>query len=431
MRLGSFFVLRRTDRIQKTRFQKTFMRLLDFLKNLYHYALALLGNIWYGFPSRTIFLIGVTGTKGKSTVVELMNAVLEAAGKKTALLSSVRVKILDRSEKNVTGNTMPGRFFIHRFLRDAVRAGAEFAILEVTSQGVVQYRHRFLNFDAALFLNLHPEHIESHGSFEGYRSAKVQFFSDVARRSAKPRKLFFVNQEDHSREYFFDAVHGFGDFYYFSREHFIATRLMHGKVSIGDWLANDFNLENAAAVAKVAEAMGIDWGVVQRALAAFPGVPGRMDVIQEKPFRVVVDYAHTPDSLRAAYQALTQGRKKLICVLGSDGGGRDKWKRPELGKIAGELCRDIVLTEENPYDEDPRAIIGGIRKGIPAAFPESHIYEFVDRRAAIAKAISFAKSGDTVVMTGKGSEGYIRRAHGEKIPWDERSVAEELLRASR
>ncbi len=411
------------------------MKLWERAKRSYHFCLAFLGNLRYGFPSREIFLVGVTGTKGKSTVVELISWTLEAAGKKTAVLSSVRMKVLNESRPNETGNTMPGRFIIPKFLREAVEAGCEYAILEVTSQGIAQYRHRFLDFDAGIFLNLHPEHIEAHGSFEAYRAAKVKFFEDIARRSRKEPKSFFVNGEDQSRDHFFDAVHGIGEFTYFSRESFVNLQLARGKVSIGDWLQNDFNLENAAAATKFTESRGIDWGTVRRALASFRGVPGRMEVVQEKPFRVVVDYAHTPDSLRAAYRALSGGGmrspRRLVCVLSSDGGSRDKWKRPALGEIAAEFCREIVITEENSYGDDVSEILADVRRGIPSEFPGARIHEVPDRREAMRIAVRLAKPGDTVVSTGKGNEPFLRRGKSFKIRWNDREVFEEVLREPR
>lgn len=411
------------------------------MRKIYHYSLAWLGNILYGFPSKKIFVLGVTGTKGKSTTVELINAILEAAGKKTVLLSSVRFKIDKEAEKNTTGMTMPGRFFIQRFLRKAVNAGCEYAIIEVTSQGVLQHRHRFINWNAALFLNLHPEHIEAHGSFEKYRESKVKLFADTARYSKKKNKLFFINEGNASYQYFIDAVHkclkascgpndckcGFA--VYFSRESFIEKELNKGKERIGDWLSSDFNLENAAAATAFAISQGIEWSLIKKTLRNFIGVPGRMEILQEKPFRVVIDYAHTPDSLEKVYQTLTENSRlttqnsKLICVLGAAGGGRDKWKRPVMGKIAAEYCKEIILTNEDPYDENPAQILSEIKSGIA----RSKVSEVLDRREAIQKAIGSARKGDTVIITGKGSEDWIHVARGKKVAWNEREIVKELL----
>lgn len=409
--------------------------MVDFLKNIYHYCLAWLGNIIYGFPSKKIFVLGVTGTKGKSTTVELINSILETAGKKTALLSSVRFKIGKSVEKNRSGMTMPGRFFIQNFLRKAVNSGCEYAIIEVTSQGILQHRHKFIDWNGALFLNLQPEHIEAHGSFENYRRAKVSFFEVVAKNSGKREKFFIVNEGDPSHEYFAGAADNFGKVIYFSREGFIEKDLNKGKESIGDWLSNDFNLENAAAAAAFAESQGIPWFIIKKALGSFKGVPGRMEIVKSNPFRVVIDYAHTPDSLEKIYQTLVSEKRKvtnrkLICVLGAAGGGRDKWKRPEMGKIAAGYCREIVLTNEDPYDENPLQILSEIKSGISYfQFPASQLHETLDRREAIETAIKLAKKGDTVIVTGKGSEDWIHLARGKKIPWSEKKVIEDILKS--
>ncbi len=413
---------------------------MNFIKRLYHFLLAWLGNIVYGFPSKKLYVIGVTGTKGKSTVTELISAALEAAGKKTAVMNTVRFKVAGESEKNARSMTMPGRFFIQSLLRRAVRAGCEYAILEVTSQGVLQFRHRFIHFDAAVFLNLHPEHIEAHGSFEAYRSAKARFFSDAARGSKKRGKLFFINRASRDKEYFADAVAGYGKTIFWSREEFAERELRGGRVSMGDWLSSDFNLENAAATSSFCRALGIPWETIRIALASFRGVPGRMEYVQREPFAVVVDYAHTPDSLRAIYRALrargatrnapraSRFSGRLICVLGAAGGGRDKWKRPQMGKIAAAHCDEIFLTSEDPYDENPGKIMDEIFSGLREAHhAERKAKKIVDRKEAIASAIAAARPGDTVVMTGMGSQSYFYGPRGAKISWDERAIAEEAL----
>ena len=412
------------------------------LKSVYHYILAGVANLLYRFPSKKIYVIGVTGTKGKSTTVELINAALEAVGKKTALCSSIRFKIAGEVEKNTSGMTMPGRLFLQRFLRRAVSAGCEYAIVEVTSQGILQHRHRFIQWDAALITNIRPEHIDAHGSFENYRNSKVSFF-DYAGRYSRKRKTFFINEGDQAQGYFAEAADGYGNIVYFSRERFIDKDLNQGRDSIGDWLFGNFNLENAAAANAVAQHLGVDWPIIKKTFKAFQGVPGRMEYLQREPFGVVIDYAHTPDSLAKIYNAVLEGKKqgsakKLICALGAAGGGRDKWKRPVMGRIASEHCREIVLTNEDPFDEDPLQIIEEIKAGIsPLRWSEArstkwsgnapYVYEILDRRAAIEKALSFAKKGDVVVITGKGSEDWIRVANGKKIPWNERKVTKEIL----
>lgn len=409
-------------------------------KQIYHFVIALLAAIIYRFPSREIFVIGVTGTKGKSTTLELINAMLEAAGHKTALVSSVRIKIDHNSWHNTTSNSMPGRFFLQRFLRRAVRASCRYALIEVTSQGVTQYRDRFIDFDAALITNLHPEHIESHGNFEAYRSAKVRFFANVARHSRKPNKLFFINDTLRDKEFFEAAVEGRAVARYFGRELFVEQELRSRynlasksvKQLLSRWLVHDFNIENVAGAVAVAKSQGVPWETIARTLSNFRGVPGRMEVVVDDPFKVVIDYAHTPDSLRAVYRALrAEQPRRLLCVLGSAGGGRDAWKRPEIGAIAAEHCDVTILTNEDPYDEDPLLIMRAIEAGFLEKSRESKrstAHELIVGRAdALRRAFTLAMPGDTVVATGKGSELWMHLERGRKTPWNERRIIETLL----
>lgn len=411
-----------------------------FLLPLYHWSWALLGAVLFGFPSRKLYVVGVTGTKGKSTTVELMSALFDAAGEKTAVLSSVTRKIGSLHARNMSGNSMPGRLAIQKFLFDAVRAGCTYAFVEVTSQGVEQYRHRFIDWNAAVFLNLTPEHIEAHGSFEAYKEAKISFFRYVA-ASPKKDRMFFVNEDDPASSEFEEAVrHNYGNaIRRFSGKRFLREtlgshfdlRAETARKKLGEWLFADFNLENAAAAACLAEARGMEWGAIERGLAEFKGVPGRFEIIQKKPFMVVVDYAHTPDSLRKVYATLRNELHggRLIAVLGSAGGGRDTWKRPEMGRVAAEFCSEIILTDEDSYDEKPEQIMHAVREGIlQEKFPLASIHEIVDRRAAITQAIMHAEAGDVVIMTGKGSERFIHGPRGTKTPWSEREVALEALR---
>lgn len=201
------------------------------------------------------------------------------------------------------------------------------------------------------------------------------------------------------------------------------------------FLFSDFNKDNAAAAVSVAKDLGISENTIEEALRHFSGVSGRMEFVQCKPFSVVIDYAHTPDSLEAVYKSfedlepqVQNFNPKLICVLGAAGGGRDKWKRGAMGKVASEYCDEIVLTDEDPYDERPAEILSEIKSGIPADFPPASVHEILERKEAVKKALSLAKEGDVVIITGKGSEEWIHLARGKKIPWDERAVIEEALK---
>jgi len=396
------------------------------LFSLYHWCWALAGALAYQFPSRHLKVIGVTGTKGKSTTLALLAHILERAGHSTAVLSSVSMKVGPHSERNRTGNTMPGRLFIQKFLKQAAAARCEYVLLEVTSQGILQHRHRFIAWDKAVFLDIHAEHIEAHGSFENYLDSKVSFFRYVAGSRERKTPQFFVNQSDPYADHFIRTA----------KEHTLIlfspddVQKLEG-LSIPDTLEGAFNTINVAAAFAVARSEGVSLSTVVDAINSFSGLAGRMEVIARSPFRIVVDYAHTPDSLRAVYGHLVATNPegaRLICVLGSCGGGRDKWKRPELGKIAAQNCNTVILTNEDPFDEPPEQIIEDIAAGCAQIQnSKSEILKIVDRKEAIQKAIALAREGDTIVITGKGAEEYIRVKGGKKIPWSDAEAVRELM----
>lgn len=374
------------------------------LRSIWHFAWALLAAARYGFPSRRLTVIGVTGTKGKSTTLELLSSMFEAAGWETALLSSVYIKVGAKRSRNETGTSMPGRGFIQKFLKEAADQGCRVALIEVTSQGVLQHRHRFIDFDAGGITNLTPEHVEAHGSFEAYRDAKLAFFRAVA-RSPKSFHLF-VNLDD-------DAVAPFGAV---APERTVRFSLEDVVVPPG--ALGEVNAENIALAAAIARAFGAPEEAIQAALRKFKGLPGRLEFIAEQPFAVVVDYAHTPDSLTKVYAALGKNYVGLVCVLGAAGGGRDKWKRSAMGRVAANYCRYAILTDDDPYDEDPAVILTEIERGLKGL--NFSAYEKVlDRRVAIRRALAIARPGEAVVLTGKGSETSIHRARGLVDPWDE------------
>jgi len=285
----------------------------------------------------------------------------------------------------------------------------------MTSQAVLQYRHKFIKLEALIYTGIHPEHIEAHGSFQKYLEAKL------AVAKVGPR-IIVANVDDEYGAQFLG----------YARERKIGY-------SLSDWsnspyeakLLGDFNKLNVLAVAKLCLTLGLPEVKVREAIKKFDGVPGRVEFVPNYiGIDVVVDYAHTPGSLQAIYEAMSQNSKsetrnpKLICVLGACGGGRDKWKRPEFGKLANQYCEKIILTDEDPYDEDPRAIVDEIATGIT---DKNKLEIELDRRKAIAKGISYAKPGSVVLITGKGTDNYIHGPKGHNLPWSDRKVAEQEL----
>ena len=425
-----------------SRLKKIFYNLPG-LFSTYHFLWAWMGKKMHGHPSEKIFVIGVTGTKGKTTTLELLNAVLEAAGKKTALLSSLREKIGDESRKSTAGNSMPGRGYIQKFLKRAVARGCGYALIEVTSQGVVAHRHRFINWNMGVLTNLAPEHIESHGSFENYRKAKLDFLKYVFKKGGK----VFVNRDDPSFAFFSIALGGKAE-EFTKNDDWLKNYLPQANSAVRSaagapraFLLSGFNEQNIAVAVAIAKEVGIDNRTIEQGIAGFKGVPGRMEFVQVGPYTAIVDYAHTPESLEAAYQAARSTMEepgpqnpspKLICVLGAAGGGRDAWKRPEFGKIAAHYCDKIILTDEDPYDENPEKILDEVEAGIKSVpYPRPEVIRVLDRRKAIERAAWFMDEGDVVIGTGKGSEDWIHVAKGKKIPWSEKKAFEEVLTRKR
>ena len=405
------------------------------LLNTYHLLFAFAAAIWYGRPSRKLVVVGVTGTKGKSTVLELIRVMLIADHRRPALLSTVHRIVADKMSANPYGNTMPGRGRLQHFLRDAAAAGATHALIEVSSEGIRQHRHRFIDWDVAVFVNLSPEHVESHGSFEHYRDAKLDFFRSLASSRKKVRR-FAVNADDANTKHFEVVARSVPGHAVVRFSPTDLARALRTAAEANPWLAAAFNMQNVAAAAAVAEALGVPEAAIAAALRSFRGVAGRFESVQTEPFRVIVDYAHTPDSLTAVYRAvrvLLAPEGRLIGVFGSAAGGRDAWKRPVMGKIAAEACDAVVLTNEDPFDEPPEHIVEEIARGFADASPrrlrEDQTFRILDRRMAIRKALHLARPGDAVVLTGKGSETSIRVADGKTVSWNERQVVEEELAA--
>ncbi len=393
---------------------------------LYHRVLPHLGALIHRNPSDKIFVVGVTGTKGKSSTTEFVNAILEEAGYSTALLNSIRVKIGHRSDPNHMRMSMPGRFYIQRFLKHAVQAGCTAAILEMTSEGARQFRHRAIHLDALIFTNLAPEHLESHGSYAAYANAKLEIGRQLERSSKRPRMMIANALDQESRRYMELQVEKAVSFSL--NEHFpYAADENGGHFTLGtnDILVHQpgqFSLQNALGAATLAEAMGIAPYIIARGIGKISKIAGRAERIEEgQNFAVVIDYAHTPDSLKALYHAYAA--KKKVCVLGATGGGRDTWKRPVMGQMASRECAHVILTNEDPYNEDPNVIIQQLMRDMNRE-PEV----ILDRRAAIRHALELAGPGDVVLITGKGTDPTIQGPRGTNIPWSDAEVAREELR---
>src|SRR3990167_985001 len=447
-----------------------------FLKNivpqpvfdLYYKFLEYLAAARYGFPSRKMIVIGITGTKGKSTVARLIGHILEQAGHKIGWTSSIDFKIGEKIKPNNTKMTMIGRLAMQKLLSRMAEAGCRYAIIETSSEGLAQFRHIGIDYDIAVLTNLSAEHIERHKGFANYKAAKQMLFTSLIKNFRKKINGYEVKKNiianianEHADDFLkFEADEKFG--FAFSENDTVSKypieqkifanqtnitiygtdfllQAPQGAVKIQSRLLGIFNVENMLAAASIALTQGIDLEVVKRALDSFESIAGRMERITAPAgFTIFIDYAHEPKSLESVYQYCRsliskEEGEKLICVLGAAGGGRDKWKRPIMGELAARHCDQVILTNEDPYDENPATILNEIEAGfskIPNSkfqIPNECYWKILDRTEAIEKALSLAGSGDIVILTGKGSERCIMGPSNSKIPWNEKEVVEKLL----
>ena len=373
-------------------------------------AMAAAAQVFFGHPSQELEIAAVTGTNGKTTTAFLLYAILEAAGRKPGLLGTIESRI--GGEVRPAIRTTPEAIELQRAFREILDAGGRSAAMEATSHGSQLGRLDGIRFSSLAFTNLTQDHLDLHGTMANYFEAKRRLFLDdrppAAINVGDPwgRKL----AEDRP-----DALtYGFAD------DAEIKPDALEG---IDLKLKGRFNVENALAALASARLLGIDDDAIARGLEALDGVPGRFEAVDEgQPFTVVVDYAHTPDSLE---NVLTTAREldsgRLICVFGC-GGDRDREKRPLMGKIVAELADLPIVTSDNPRSEDPGAIIDEILAGMDGD-PEM----IQDRRSAIARAVEIAEAGDVVVIAGKGHEQG-QQFRDRTVPFDDREVAREALR---
>jgi UDP-N-acetylmuramoyl-L-alanyl-D-glutamate--2,6-diaminopimelate ligase len=415
----------------------------------YHYCLAIFATFIYGYPSRKMVIIGVTGTKGKTSTANFIWACLNAGGHKTGIISTVNIRIGEKETITDYHMTMPGRFAIQKTLAEMVKAGCKFCVVETTSQGIKQYRHIGIDYDVAIFTNLSPEHIESHGgSFEEYKKMKGKMFAALAQSKAKKienkkiKKTIIVNYDSEHRDYFLDFL--------------VDERITYGLNEGGDFVAENieenpqgikfkvgesifeinilgkFNVYNVLPAIIVARMFDVSDEDIAAGLFKLKIIPGRMEEIAEgRDFKVFVDYAHEKVSMTNALLAANNMKDeggKVIVLLGAEGGGRDKAKRFAMGEVAAKMADHIIVSTIDPYEEDPVKILEDIVLSAEkyGKRRDENLFLIEDRREGIRKAISLAGAGDVVLITGKGAEQTM--IVGKKaLPWDDRAVVREEL----
>ena len=426
--------------------------ILKSLKSLYHLIFNYSINILFGSPSESLIVIGITGTKGKTSTVYTLYQTLVKLGLKVGLTSSVYSSNGIELSKNKIRNSMPGRGQIHRLMREAMNNGANVFIVEVTSEGLVQNRHRGIHFDSVIITNLYPEHLEAHGGFENYKKAKGLLFQSFEKSQSKRvdskviTPLSWVNQDDEHQEYYRGLtkkqVYSTGKSKQSTLQMLVIKSDQDGldfgyqdnnskqKYQVTTPVLGEFMGYNLLFVIGIAHWLGYDYKSINKVLANLNDIPGRMNKVSTKP-TIFVDYAHIPEALEKVYQTINTSFKsknsKTIAILGSCGGGRDTWKRSPMGKVAGQMNDYVIITDEDPYDENPQSIIDEVFSGVLEAgkIENTNAWRIVSRREAFKKALDLTQKQDIIIITGKGSETSIMRRNGFKENWND---TEEILK---
>lgn len=428
------------------------MSLLNFLRSfispqnslllLYHKIKAVIAAIIYRFPADHLKVIAVTGTKGKSTVCYLLSNILREAGHRVGSASTIEFRVGENVFQNDTKQTTQGPFFLQRLLREMVKARCEFAVIEVTSHALVQSRIWGINVDTAVLTNIQRDHLEYHGGFENYIHAKGLLFASLNRFTKKfgLQKTAVLPSEDANIAYFktfpVDRQIEYGiskgtitaeDVVLNAQGSTFRLCVPNEEILINLNLPGEFNIKNSLAASTAAISLDINLSAIKKGLESASQIPGRLEIVNVgQPFTVVVDYAHTPESLEQllkVFKPLTKG--KLFLVFGATGGGRDKSKRPIMGQIADKYADMIIVTDDDPYTEDRVQIIEQISEGIKRKEGEN-FWKIRDRRQSIRLALTLAQENDTVIIAGKGCES-VQMVGNERIEWDDRKVAREIL----
>lgn len=409
-----------------------FKRRIQPLINIYHLLKAIFANIRYGFPSKKLKVIGVTGTDGKTTTVHLIYHILKSAGKKVSMVSSIYAKIGEKEFRTGLHVTTPDALFLQKLLKHAVVNGDEYFILETTSHGLDQNRNWGIEYQIGVITNVTSEHLDYHKTYEKYLRAKAKMLLKS--------HVSLINKDDESFEQLKQILTRADRKYY-----------MYGLKNKGDFSFNPrieidrsitkYNNYNYLAAYSVASLLKIPQEQVKNALKSFKLPSGRLETVMDKDFRIIIDFAHTPNSIYKVLEAISaqmNEKTKLIHVFGS-AGLRDQQKRPAMGAASGSFADIVILTEEDYRTENPEKICAEIsmglrRKGFKETSPKfvvphSKIYAvIIDRQKAIEKAISIAKKGDIIVLTGKSHEQSLARGKKE-YPWDEKKAVLDIINA--
>lgn len=390
----------------------------------------------YGNPARGMKVIGVTGTNGKTTTINFINEILKEAGLKTAMFSTALIEISGEMRRNDLNATVPNMNLLMQFFRDARKAKVDYVLLEVSSHALHQHKLDNVRFTAAVMTNVTQDHLDYHHTMEEYAAVKAKLFKD------RPR--FIVLNKDDEWFDFYDKYRASSHKITYGTHPDAEARIEHvklykkgsearvvidsqTKLELATALPGKYNVYNMTAAVALAYLLGIDLNSIVEGVANLEGVPGRYErAVDGLGYEVIVDYAHTPDGLEKVLEAAKAVTKNRVILVFGATGDRDRAKRPIMGEIAARYADRIVLTDDETYTEDPQAIRDQVLAGIENAGGGGKTIEIGDRREAIKKALSIAKNGDTVLITGMGHEMF-RITNGEAEPWNDGEVVRELL----
>lgn len=389
------------------------------INTFYHLPKAILANIYYGFPARGLKVIGVTGTDGKSTTVNMIYQILKAAGKKVSMISTINADVAGKSYDTGFHVTSPDPFLVEKLARVAKDSGDEFLVLEVTSHALDQYRFWGIKFNVGIITNVTHEHLDYHHSFENYLSTKFQLIKNVRFAVINQNLKQYIGRSykllSHGQVITFGLDKG--DF-------------NQGQIKLKLKIPGDYNIENALAALATAFSLGIDRKLSQKTLENFSGITGRMEEVgNNKGIKIIIDFAHTPNALEQALKTLRkQTTKRLIAVFGS-AGKRDVGKRSLMGAVSGKLADFMIITAEDPRGELDliiRQMVAGIKKA--GGIEGKNFFVVKDRKEAIAFAINeVASPGDTVGIFGKGHEASMNLDGKTEIPWSDFEAVKKAL----
>lgn len=387
------------------------------LKGLYHLLVAVVANFWFGFPSRKLTVVGVTGTDGKTTTTTLIYEICTASGLKTSMITSVHAVIGGKEYDTGFHVTTPSAWWVQKYLREAVDHGDSHIVLEVTSHAIDQYRVFGVFFTIGILTNVTHEHLDWHGTFEKYLQTKLKLL--------KAAKIAIINHDD--AESYTHAIPLLVNkkliTYGIRRDAMVSPKNYPFKTK----LSGTFNQYNILAAIAATDALGIAKQVINHTIRDFGGISGRMEFILRKPFSVVVDFAHTPNALENVLNTVrSMTKKRLIHVFGT-AGLRDHTKRPLMGAVSAKYADIIILTEEDYRTEDVNIIMDEIGVGVSG---DKEVHRITNRKDAIAFALGIARAGDLVIFTGKGHEKSLCRGTKE-FPWSDQEEVRKALRTLR